>query len=276
MPVFACNPLLRSLQLVRDVQTFNFLIALHHRNRMPMWPDLKTHLKMRQDFPIGHRRINAFPRSYSGAVRPSRIRRLGTAFSPYGIGRTSTRHHQSASKLVDRESAVTDCDAPSASNGMHSSMPSRRSTRSRRAVRGGRRLSGMGAPAAVTPKCLHSARLRLAACARARAPEDRQSVHGNIERLCHLRNVYRRGIRHRQRRAQFRAPRRSSPRRSALSVCQGKSDSDLAAGKTTEELLSLFNELYSDVRADRATELRTAAISDRQAAAPGSTGTGRA
>ena len=27
MPVFACNPLLRSLQLVRDVQTFNFLVA---------------------------------------------------------------------------------------------------------------------------------------------------------------------------------------------------------------------------------------------------------
>jgi hypothetical protein len=60
MPVFACNPLLRSLRLVRDVQTFNFLIASHHRNGAPMWPDLRTHLKMRQDFPIDHRRINAF------------------------------------------------------------------------------------------------------------------------------------------------------------------------------------------------------------------------
>ena len=60
MPVFACNPLLRSLRLVRDVQTFNFLIAAHHRDGAPMWPDLKTHLKMRQDFPIDHRRINAF------------------------------------------------------------------------------------------------------------------------------------------------------------------------------------------------------------------------
>ena len=40
MPVFACNPLLRSLQLVRDVQTFNFMVALHHRNQAPMWPDL--------------------------------------------------------------------------------------------------------------------------------------------------------------------------------------------------------------------------------------------
>lgn len=60
MPVFASNPLLRSFRLIRDVQTFNFLIALQHRNRLPMWPDLKTHLKMRQDFPIDHRRINAF------------------------------------------------------------------------------------------------------------------------------------------------------------------------------------------------------------------------
>jgi hypothetical protein len=60
IPVFACNPFIKSLQLVRDVQTFNFLIASHHQNHLPMWPDLKTHLKMRQDFPIDHRRINAF------------------------------------------------------------------------------------------------------------------------------------------------------------------------------------------------------------------------
>lgn len=60
MPVFACNPFLRSLQLVRDVPTFNFLIALRDVNGVPMWPDLKTHLKMRQDYPIDHRRINAF------------------------------------------------------------------------------------------------------------------------------------------------------------------------------------------------------------------------
>jgi hypothetical protein len=60
MPVFACNPFLRSLQLVRDPETFNFMIASHHRSNRPMWPDLKTHLKMRQDFPIDHRRINAF------------------------------------------------------------------------------------------------------------------------------------------------------------------------------------------------------------------------
>jgi hypothetical protein len=81
LPVFACNPLLRSLQLIRDVHTFNFLIASHDRDGLPMWPDMKTHLKMRQDFPIDHRRINAFharhghvpklcaPRGYEGWAR---------------------------------------------------------------------------------------------------------------------------------------------------------------------------------------------------------------
>jgi hypothetical protein len=60
LPAFACNPLLRSLQLIRDPEAFNFIIASRHRDGKPMWPDLKTHLKMRQDFPIDHRRINAF------------------------------------------------------------------------------------------------------------------------------------------------------------------------------------------------------------------------
>jgi hypothetical protein len=89
MPVFACNPLLRSLQLVRDVQAFNFTVALHHRNRAPMWPDLNTHLKMRQDFPIDHGRINAFyarhghipqlsaPRGYEAWARRFHATELG-------------------------------------------------------------------------------------------------------------------------------------------------------------------------------------------------------
>jgi hypothetical protein len=89
MPVFACNPLLRSFRLIRDLQTFNFLIALQHRNHLPMWPDLKSHLKMRQDFPIDHRRINAFharhgyvprlsaPRGYEAWARHFRDTELG-------------------------------------------------------------------------------------------------------------------------------------------------------------------------------------------------------
>jgi hypothetical protein len=88
MPVFACNPFLRSLQLVRDLETFNFMVARHHKHNRPMWPDLKTHLKMRQDFPIDHRRINAFharnghvpelaaPRGYESWARSFREREL--------------------------------------------------------------------------------------------------------------------------------------------------------------------------------------------------------
>jgi hypothetical protein len=60
LPVFTCNPLLGSLQLVRDVQAFNFLIDQNRRSGAPLWPDLKTHLEMRQGFPIDHARINAF------------------------------------------------------------------------------------------------------------------------------------------------------------------------------------------------------------------------
>src|SRR5260370_16455434 len=59
-PLFGCNPLLRSLQLIRDVQTFNLLIYIRDRDNQPMWPDLKTHLRMQQDFPLDHRSINAF------------------------------------------------------------------------------------------------------------------------------------------------------------------------------------------------------------------------
>jgi hypothetical protein len=89
MPAFACNPLLRSLQLVRDVETFNFLIALRSSNGLPIWPDLKTHLKMREDFPVGHQRINAFharyghipklsaPRGYESWARHFHQRELG-------------------------------------------------------------------------------------------------------------------------------------------------------------------------------------------------------
>lgn len=64
MPVFACNPFLRSLQLVRDPETFNFIIASHHRSNRPMWPTRRRHLKMRLNFPIDHRRINAFYARY--------------------------------------------------------------------------------------------------------------------------------------------------------------------------------------------------------------------
>jgi hypothetical protein len=86
MPAFACSPLLRSLQLIRDVHTFNFLIASHDRNGMPMWPDLKAHLKMRQDFPIDHRRINAFHARHGYVPRLS---------APRGYEAWARRFHES-------------------------------------------------------------------------------------------------------------------------------------------------------------------------------------
>jgi hypothetical protein len=58
--VLACNPMLRSLRLIRDVKAFNLLILARHRSGAPMWPDFRTHLQMRQDYPIGHDRLNAF------------------------------------------------------------------------------------------------------------------------------------------------------------------------------------------------------------------------
>jgi hypothetical protein len=115
MPVFACNPLLGSLQLVRDAQTFNFLIAEHRRSGAPMWPDMKTHLEMRQGYPIDHGRINAFhvrhghfpkleaPRGYAGWARRFHATELG--------GRPLVVINPRQSSLTDSP-AVTRRDAP--------------------------------------------------------------------------------------------------------------------------------------------------------------------
>jgi hypothetical protein len=60
VPAVSCNPMLRTLQIIRDVATFNHAILSRRASGAPMWPDLRTHLKMRQDYPIGHRHLNAF------------------------------------------------------------------------------------------------------------------------------------------------------------------------------------------------------------------------
>src|SRR5262245_57494059 len=88
----------------------------------------------------------------------------------------------------------------------------------------------MGAPPALSPKCIHSTHLGHAARARARAAEDCQLVHGNVERLCHLRDFHGRGVCHPQCRAQLRALCGNSGRRPPLSLCQAKSGPDVAAG----------------------------------------------
>jgi len=60
LPVFACNPLLRSLQLVRDVETLSLMLQSRRRSGDPMWPAFSTHIKMRQDYPIAYHCFNAF------------------------------------------------------------------------------------------------------------------------------------------------------------------------------------------------------------------------
>lgn len=59
-PVIACNRMLRSLRLIRDPEMFNHIVLSHHRDGGSMWPSFDTHLKMRQSYPIGHARLNAF------------------------------------------------------------------------------------------------------------------------------------------------------------------------------------------------------------------------
>jgi hypothetical protein len=60
VPVFSCNPMLRTLQIIRDIATFNHMILSRRASGAPTWPDLRTHLRMRQDYPIGHLHLNAF------------------------------------------------------------------------------------------------------------------------------------------------------------------------------------------------------------------------
>jgi len=89
MPVFSCAPMVRSLQLVRDVPTFNFILVSNYQSRRPVWPDVETHLRMRHDYPLGHERINRFyanhgyiprlaaPRGYDGWAHQFHQRELG-------------------------------------------------------------------------------------------------------------------------------------------------------------------------------------------------------
>lgn len=60
MPAFTCSPNLRSLQVFRDIYAFNYALLSRYGRGDAVWPDLDTHLRMRQDYPIGHQRINVF------------------------------------------------------------------------------------------------------------------------------------------------------------------------------------------------------------------------
>jgi hypothetical protein len=60
VPIFTCNPMLRSLQLLRDAGALNLTLQLRRRRGWPIWPPLRSHLKMQQKYPIGHQHLNAF------------------------------------------------------------------------------------------------------------------------------------------------------------------------------------------------------------------------
>src|SRR5262245_48498348 len=89
VPAFMCNPLLRSLHLIRDMDTINHLALSRHQSGKPMWPELSNHVRMRQNYPLGHANINAFhvrhgylpqlwpPRGYDGWARGFHAKELG-------------------------------------------------------------------------------------------------------------------------------------------------------------------------------------------------------
>lgn len=89
VPIFTCNPMLRSLQLLRDVGALNLMLQLRRQRGLPTWPSLNAHLKMQQKYPVGHKLLNAFharhrylpqlcaPRNFEGWARRFHERELG-------------------------------------------------------------------------------------------------------------------------------------------------------------------------------------------------------
>jgi hypothetical protein len=63
-PVFTCHPKLGSLLFIRDAETLNHTIFSYLQGGAAMWPTFDAHIRMRQDFPSGHARLNAFHARY--------------------------------------------------------------------------------------------------------------------------------------------------------------------------------------------------------------------
>jgi hypothetical protein len=59
-PAYLCQPLLRSIRLIRDRRAFNYMMLSNAASGVAMWPTIGDHLRRRFPFPLGHRRINAF------------------------------------------------------------------------------------------------------------------------------------------------------------------------------------------------------------------------
>jgi hypothetical protein len=60
MPVFGCNPLVRSVEVMRDVHAVNLIRMLRYSSDAATWPRRYSHLMMRNYYPLDHKRINAF------------------------------------------------------------------------------------------------------------------------------------------------------------------------------------------------------------------------
>ena len=115
MAIFTCNPMLRSLQIVRDPLTFNLIALARHLARARMWPAFDTHLSMRQDYPVAHDTLNAFyaRRGYLPELRaPHRLEAWARDFHRTELnGRPLAIINPRQSSLTDSP-AVTYRDAP--------------------------------------------------------------------------------------------------------------------------------------------------------------------
>ena len=60
LPAFLCLPQTKSLQIVRDPYAAGMLWTTLVASRTSRWPALRTHLKRRMSYPLGHDIINAF------------------------------------------------------------------------------------------------------------------------------------------------------------------------------------------------------------------------
>lgn len=58
-PAYLCQPMLRSMRLIRDRRAFNYMLLSNYVSGVPTWPSLKSHLRRSFPFPLGHKHINA-------------------------------------------------------------------------------------------------------------------------------------------------------------------------------------------------------------------------
>jgi hypothetical protein len=60
MPIFGSNPLIRSVEVMRDVHAVNLIRLSRHCAGAATWPRMYSHLMMKNYYPLSHKLINAF------------------------------------------------------------------------------------------------------------------------------------------------------------------------------------------------------------------------